>query len=139
MNGFGISDAAKRMSDIINGKAIAHPFDELVSSWMAFKLSDGSSDGNLYPSRADAERHQIDPDNCAYVSMRDSAKGMSARSAQAYLTYCRMAHDNGFKLPDPERRNRSRHILTPLSSQDWRSQISRLLAANGKPITRYKG
>lgn len=96
-----VSDAGRRMSDIVNGKIVAHPFDEMKNSWMAFKLLDGSSDGNLYDSKSDAVRHQLDEFSCCYLFMRECMSGMSARDATIYMEFNRKAHAAGMRMPDP--------------------------------------
>lgn len=105
------SEAGKRMADIVNGKLAAHPFDELKSSWMAFKLFDGSSDGNLYDSKADAVRHQLDEFSCAYMCLRNLLGGVTARDATLFIEFNRRAYDAGFRMSDPQ------DIITPTTRE----------------------
>lgn len=51
----GHSDAAKRMSDHYNLHKAAGALD---GWWLAFALADGAHDGEAYPSKGDAVRHQ---------------------------------------------------------------------------------
>src|ERR1700750_372559 len=93
-------DAAKRLSDIVNGYAVAYPSAMLESMWLAIRLSDGNTDGNVYECRRDAVRHQPDEKLCAYLSLRAAPAGMTVRDAYAFMSYHRAAYDAGFRLPD---------------------------------------
>lgn len=54
-----LKDAASRMRDAVNLHVVAFNLGvrERNLCWVAIKLEDGRSDGNLYHSRADAVRH----------------------------------------------------------------------------------
>ena len=104
-------DYARRVSDAVN----LHVFLGNYGKWCAFRLSDGTSDGQLYDKRADAIRHQLHESQCAYIKIpRDL---MSPRAAQSFMDMCRKIYDGGFRLQDPEdnRRPLGRHSLTYLS------------------------
>jgi hypothetical protein len=97
-----ISDAAKRMANIINSYVTFVPLWELRTKWVAIKLQDGSSDGNLYDSREDAIRHQLDERFCAYVCMQSMLTGAKELDCAIYLEMHRQAYDSGMRLHEPE-------------------------------------
>lgn len=90
------TDAGTRLSDTWNMHAAAGSFNR----WFAARLSDGGSDGVIYDTRADAVRHQLWPEYCAYAQVR--AYPMSADEGDAFLTFHRMAYDAGLRVTDPE-------------------------------------
>lgn len=131
-------DAAHRLSDIIRGLAADHTPEELFQGWIAVRLSDGNWDGNLYDSRKAAVGHQSDPYLWAYVSTKHATTGMPPQDAHAFLTYNRLAHANGFRLPDPDAQNGGKELIMPAPREDVRSQIRRLLIAKGIPARRIR-
>jgi len=97
--GFGYSDAAKRVCDAIQTH-LAALGSGAYFRWVAVRLADGTSDGVLYDTRADAISHQLHESLCAYYQIPPT--GISPREAEAMLRYSRFAYDNGYRLPDPE-------------------------------------
>lgn len=97
-----ISDAAKRMSGIINGLVTFTETWELRTKWIAVRLADGGYDGNLYDSREDAIRHQLDERFCAYVCMGTMLQGAKPLDCAIYLEFHRQAYDEGMRLHEPE-------------------------------------
>ena len=89
-----ITDAAKRMSGIVNVRILCTPFDQLSRSWMAFKLEDGSSDGTLYDTKEDAIRFQLHETMCAYLCMRQAMGGINPRDCQIFLNMHRYIYEN---------------------------------------------
>lgn len=109
-------DAAKRAADTINGQlALCRPW-YLSNKWMAFRLSDGSSDGVLYDSKRDAVKHQSDEFLCFYVSFRNCAMGTNAREVAMWLVMHRQAYDKGYRFVDPDHAYGGASVLltTPL-------------------------
>lgn len=90
--GFVPTDAAKRMSDEITLHALADPAGNR-GRIIAVRLSDGGSDGVLYPDVQTAAENQLHYRQCAYVPL--SAGGMNAREADVVLAYHRRAYDAG--------------------------------------------
>ena len=93
-----ITDAARRMSDHVNLRVTCTPYDQLVRSWLAIKLADGSSDSTLYDSRQDAINHQLHETMCAYLCLRRCVGGLNARDAQIFLNMHRHIYDSGGSL-----------------------------------------
>ena len=96
------TDAAKRIHETINIMHIARTWDELSNGWMAFKLSDGTTDNVLYGTRADAINHQLHETTCLYLSMRKTLGGVPIRDCQLLLDVHRHIYDNGGRLADPQ-------------------------------------
>lgn len=98
-------DAGKRIADALNvyitGLGLAH-WQELRRKWMAFRLSDGTSDGALYDSKREAVAHQPNEFWCIYISFANLAGGAVARDCALFLNFNRDAYDAGFRLPDPD-------------------------------------
>jgi hypothetical protein len=121
--GPGYSDSAKRASDILNGYIAFVPFDELKHKWVAIRLADGGSDGQLYDSKRDAVRGQLDEFLCAYICFRNILSGSSPRDMELFLKFNRDAYDAGFRLPDPDEVNGGRQVLMTTKLRDYyRSQ-----------------
>lgn len=94
-------DAAKRMSDTHALHMSVDPMGHL-NHYIAFKLEDGTSDGNLYPTWADARRHQKgDPDR--YVYMCTVPSGFPPHDALQLLYYGRASYKNGWVTHDPDK------------------------------------
>ena len=92
------SDSARRCSDIINMHVTALGF-AVFGKWAAIRLSDGGSDNVVYDSKADAVRHQLHEQQCAYVMI--PADGMSPQNAEIFLEFNRKLRDNGMRMSDP--------------------------------------
>lgn len=133
-----ITDAAKRMSDIVNGIIVAQPFEVITRSWMAFQLADGESDGELYDSLPDARKHQVDETRCCYLTLRSSPGGMSPKEAQVFLDWHRAAYDAGFRLQDPDTpKEMQTPLVMPLPREELSRQLAKLITRSGQKIDRY--
>lgn len=119
-------DAAQRLSDIVNSLAISQPFEVLCHSWIAVRLQDGNTDGELYDNRRDAVRHQSDEKLCAYICLREAPGGMDLRAAFAVLQYHRAVYDAGGRLPDPDAYQGGTDVYMPLPREHVADQIRRL-------------
>lgn len=110
----GISDAAKRMSDIINGLVTFVPLWELRTRWIAIRLQDGGYDGVLYDTREDAITHQVDERFCAYAWMGNMLNGAKPLDCAIFLEYHRQAYDAGMRLHEPD----APQLILPTASYD---------------------
>lgn len=99
------------MCDNINARIVFTPPEELARGWMAFALADGSTDGTVYPSKAEAIRHQSNEFLFCYFSFRRCMGGANPKDCQLFLEYNRHAYDQGFRLADPE----SPEFILPLA------------------------
>lgn len=86
------SDAARRVSDAITLHLLADG-DGNFGKWLAFRLSDGTSDGVVYDTPVEAADHQLHYKQCAYIQIHRG--GLSAKGAAVMLTYYRRVYDAG--------------------------------------------
>lgn len=91
-----LDQAALRMSGIVRD-AIGNGY---AGFWMAFRLSDGSSDEMVYEKRSDAIRHQLHEQQCCYVKI--PWDNMPAKAARSLLRSTRMLYEAGFRFADPD-------------------------------------
>ena len=109
-----VTDAAKRAFDIVASYTAFVPYEERIGAWVALRLADGGSDGNLYRSKQEAVRHQPDEFLCAYFSYRGAPNGFgSAHDAAVWLEYNRRAYDAGFRTPDPDASSGGPDLIMP--------------------------
>jgi hypothetical protein len=97
-----VTDSARRFSDNVNALLTFSDAWEIRHSWIAVKLEDGSYDGTIYDTRADAIRHQSDERLCCYFPIGNFASGLSALDAQLILDLQRHAYDAGMRITDEQ-------------------------------------
>lgn len=117
------TDAAKRLSDSVNLHYAAIGFDS-ARHWIAVRLEDGSGGNELYDTKRDAVRHQLDEFLCAYICLTGTP--MNVCEAEIILKMHRQAYDNGFRLVDPDARHGGRDIIPRVALEDRRKQIRAL-------------
>jgi hypothetical protein len=111
------SSAAKRCADIVNAAVIIeNAAGNYNERWLAIRLADGGSDGVTYDTRANAVRHQISPEYCAFILAPPN--GMEPREAEIFLNFHRKAHDAGFRVTDPA-------LISPITNEGMASQLNR--------------
>lgn len=119
-----VEDSGKRCHGIVNSYVAFMPFDQLKYSWLAIRLSDGGYDGNLYHSKRDAVRHQLDEFLCAYFAYVNAPNGFAnPREAQIWLNFQRHVYDAGFRLADPDAKSGGMDLITPLRVEDMSHQL----------------
>lgn len=91
-----ISDAARHCSEAVNDAV--HNGGSFM--WVAIRLSDGKSDGIIYPTKQDAVNHQLWEFQCAYIKV--PPMGMQPAEAERYLAIHRKLYDAGARLTDPD-------------------------------------
>lgn len=91
-----LDQAAMRVSGQVR-EAIANGY---VGFWMAFRLSDGTSDEIIYERRRDAIRHQLHEQQCCYVKI--PWDDMPVKAARTLLAVTRQLYDAGLRLSDPD-------------------------------------
>lgn len=69
---------------------------------MAFRLQDGTSDGNLYDTKKDAIRHVGDYKYWAFFCFRNALGGANPKDCQLFLDMHRHAYENNGQLTDPD-------------------------------------
>lgn len=89
-------DAAARMRDAVNLHVLTGSLGvrERHLCWVAIRLSDGRSDGNLYESRADAVRHTTNLEK-GWFYVKVGAEQMGDREAVIVLQQARQAFSRG--------------------------------------------
>lgn len=93
------SDDARRIADAMTLHSIAGN----AGQWAAFRMQDGRevNCGAAYATRTEAVRFAgFDRDTTVYLEI--SPDGMEPKEAQAFLTYARFLHSQGWRLPDPD-------------------------------------
>lgn len=117
------SDAAKRCSDAVNLHLSAIGFDA-ARKFVAVRLADGSSDGDLYPTKRDAVRHQKDEQLCAYVCIPPT--GMNVCQAESFMRTNRQLYSAGFRLVDPDAADGGKSVIPRSTREDQARQMSTL-------------
>lgn len=113
-----ITDAARRMSDIVNAMITFHGPFEIASKFMSFRLTDGTSDGALYDTKREAVRHVSNEKYFAFFCFRSAMGGMSPKDAQIFLDVHRHAYDNGGHLADPDDMRGGRDMIVSTRGYD---------------------
>jgi len=108
-----LSDAGRRCSDAVRMHIAAGG----VGRYIAVKLTDGSNDGNLYDTRADAIRHQLHETQCMYVKI--PADDMPPEHATRLLVLSRKVYDAGAHFTDPD----GPEMFVPLSTDSVDAMI----------------
>lgn len=104
-------DRAQRLSDAVT-LAILGQGRGVVGKWIAARLSDGRTDGNVYDRKSDAIRHQLHEQQCAYVCI--PLDGMTVRQAGTYLRFTEGLYRAGARLSDPDQ-----HIQMPTRREQF--------------------
>jgi hypothetical protein len=98
----GHSDAAKRVCDTYNlhrAAGAAFGIHSNLNKIFACRLSDGTSDGDLYDTRADCIRHQHH-DEKWFCYLRVERYVMTVCQAESALKWHREAYDKGLVFVD---------------------------------------
>lgn len=104
-------DAAKRMRDWIALHQAALGRDEILRHrFVAIRLSDGGSDGQVYDSRTAAMDHQLNPEWCGYFQI--PLERWSEQVCDVLLYYVRRRYDAGDR---PEGKH---HLIIPNRLED---------------------
>jgi len=124
-------DAGKRIADALNMyiNGLRDHLWDLRNKWMAFRLSDGTSDGVLYDSKRDAVAHQFDEFTCMYISFRNLLGGAKQSECIRVLNFNRDAYDAGFRLPDPDDVNGGPDVAPTTAQMDaQRGQVIAIIS-----------
>lgn len=118
---FGHSDTAKRAADHHNLHLTAVGLDA-VGRFFAVALHDGSSDGVLYDSKADAVRHQRHNEQFyCYVPITPAAK--TPCEMETWIAYVRALYDAGARLPDRDAPHGGPQPIPRLTIEDQRAAV----------------
>lgn len=83
--------------------------------WIAARLSDGSTDGHIYDTKADAVRHQLHETQCAYLVVPQGP--MPVAEATAWLELHENMYRAGYRLQDPD--------LSPMMTSEHQQFLNR--------------
>lgn len=121
-------DVAKRAWEQVKNVAHHTTWEERVGSFLAIRLSDGSTDGTLYDSKQAAVRHVPDERWYAFFAFRTAPAGFaSPKEAAIFLAYHRAAYDRGFRLPDPDSPAGGPDLIMPTPEEHVLDQLARLM------------
>lgn len=109
------TDAAKRISDATYLHFAAQGI-AAAGKFISFRLDDGTCGSDLYDTHFDAVRmHSADHDRRGYIKLRH--EGMTVCEAELFLWVCRQAHDNGFRLTDPDKSSNNRALIPRIAPE----------------------
>lgn len=115
-----ITDDARRISDRINAWLVFHGPWELRTKWAAFRLQDGTCDGNLYDTKLDAVRHVPNENYFAFFCFRNAVGGVNERDMQIWLNMQRYisANSDVVRLAQPEVASGGPDLIIPTGQYD---------------------
>lgn len=128
----GHSDAAKRLSDTVN----LHIAAGSRSGVIACRLSDGTSDGTVYPTRAEAVARQHHSERW-YAFIRLQPGSMSVCAAASVLMMQRQA--SRLAAADRDAPNGGLELIPRLTTEDQQRQMAALAGIIRLPIALGKG
>ncbi|HEY1699186.1 MAG TPA: hypothetical protein VGG75_05645 [Trebonia sp.] len=127
----GHDDAARRLSDTVN----MHIAVGSRRGVIACRLSDGTSDGTVYESRADAVRHQHHNERW-YAFIRLQPSSMSVCAAASVL---RMHRQSAALRADRDAPNGGLELIPRLNAEDQERQLAALAGLVRLPVALGKG
>ena len=92
-------DRTKRAYEHIRLHYEANKGSDIAGHWVAIRLSDGGSDGNLYPTKMHAAHYQLHEKQCAYICLPPFGE-LSIKEVHRYLQLNEMIYDAGGRLED---------------------------------------
>lgn len=129
-----VTDAARRMSDQINGRLTFYNPWDIRNKYMAFRLTDGWSNGDVYDTKLDAVKHN-DEKLFAFFCFRAAMGGVKPKDCQLFLNMNRHAAEHGGHLADPDQANGGPQPIVRTEVYDRFSNRSRLVRP-GWPMSR---
>lgn len=104
-------DAANRMRDAVNLHVVAGTLGirERHLQWLAIRLEDGRSDGEVYETRKDAVRHTMNKSK-GWFYVKVGVDSMGEREAIIVLQQARQAFAKGVVFAEEE-------VITPMLSE----------------------
>lgn len=124
----GHSDVARKISDTTRLAWAVYGWDGFVNHWFWFRLSDGTTDSILYPSKLDAMRHTLNEKHCMFLIMHPT--GMSHCEAEIMLTVHRRARSRDIATPQLSLPGGGPELITRIGSDKIFNQIRALKGVN---------
>jgi hypothetical protein len=116
-----LSDAGRRMAEIVNNVRTAADWDDVKSGWMAFKLEDGSCDGTVYDSKSDAVWYMRNKAaKYFYLSLRQCMHGLKPDEATRILAMTRVQSERGRYHPTPDDLS---DPINPITREDFTNEL----------------
>lgn len=91
-------DRTRRAYDVINTHVLALGHDA-AGQWVAIRMSDGGSDGQLYPAKFIAAKYQLHETQCCYVCIPPFGE-LKIGELHAFIQACERIYDGGGRLSD---------------------------------------
>jgi hypothetical protein len=92
-------DRTRHAWDVLQLHRAAVPIDEIGGWWVAIRMSDGKSDGNLYRSKPEAVRFQLHENQCAYLCVPPFGE-MPIGELHGWLAVVEKIYEGGGRLSD---------------------------------------
>lgn len=92
-------DRTRRAWDVLQTHVAAVPRAEIGGWWVAIRMSDGTSDGNLYRSKPEAARYQLHETQCCYICIPPFGD-MNIKELHAFIEANQRVYDGGGRLSD---------------------------------------
>jgi hypothetical protein len=113
------TDRGRRAADLINMYRNSLPYDDLKTKWMAFRLEDGSSDGNIYDTCKEAIDHQKFEQECWYVSFVNLVAGATAGDCERMLAFYAYVYKRGGRfVPPVNGKAPMQHVIPTATTMD---------------------
>lgn len=109
-----VSDAGRHCSDAVNLASLVGG----MGKWVAARLTDGKTDGNVYDSKSDAIKHAIinlkllHESQAAYIKIPPG--GMPPAEATRFLEVVRKLYSSGMRITDPDK-----DLIMPNTIEDY--------------------
>lgn len=114
-----IDDAGKRFAEIVSNIRMSNDWDDIKNSWIAVKLEDGSCDGTVYDTRAEAIKFNTNKANkYFYVALRNAIHGLTAKEATLMLAMVRTQAARGRYHPEDQP-----DPIMPLSRETFNDEL----------------
>jgi hypothetical protein len=126
----GLRDAAKRASEAYNLHRVADPHGS-VRKWLSIKLQDGSCDGVLYDSKAEAVRHVSDERFYAFVQV--GPWPFTEKEAAIFLKKNRLLYEKGVHMADPDHKAGGMDFIPRLTAEDEYRRLRALFIGDTAP------
>jgi hypothetical protein len=127
----GHSDAAKRASDQWKLHRVALGLGA-IGQWFAVRLSDGTGDGTLYPSKYEAVRHQHH-NEMYYAFLCIAPTDLGVCDADVYIKTARALYDVGVRMHAPDDPAGGRSTIMRATREDQLS-LTRSIARRGRTV-----
>lgn len=121
----GHSDAAKRIADHYNLHKAA---GAITGWWVAFALADGSTDGDAYPTKAEAVRHQHQ-NEWWFTYVKIGPASMTVCQAESLLYMGR--EQSKLRLADRDDRRGGLDVIPRLTREDHERQMQAIRTGRG--------